>query len=58
MLLYYFRKYGVVANVEWADGLIATLETKLDVYEKILSKQKYLAGDVSCIPCLSHENFV
>lgn len=26
---------------------ITTLDTKLDVYEKILSKQKYLAGDVS-----------
>jgi len=31
---------------------LATLNDKLDVYDKILSKQKYLAGDVSaCIDC-------
>jgi glutathione S-transferase len=28
---------------------IAALEAKLDVYEKILSGQKYLAGDVSIV---------
>jgi glutathione S-transferase len=27
--------------------LTATLDAKLDVYDKILSKQKYLAGNVS-----------
>ena len=30
---------------------MATLNGKLDVYDKILSKQKYLAGDVRCIDC-------
>ena len=28
-------------------ALLAQLDKKLDVYETILSKQKYLAGDVS-----------
>ena len=29
------------------DGLISALSMKLDVYDEILSKQKYLAGNVS-----------
>jgi hypothetical protein len=34
-------------NEERANAAIATLERNLDVYDKILSTQKYLAGDVS-----------
>lgn len=30
----------------WAERHRKNLSDKLDVYEKILSKQKYLAGDV------------
>ncbi|KAH9481051.1 Glutathione S-transferase [Psilocybe cubensis] len=45
---------GLVPNTEYADGLLATLETKLDVYEKILSKQKYLAGDSVTLADLYH----
>ncbi|KAH9481136.1 Glutathione S-transferase [Psilocybe cubensis] len=47
-------KYGVVGNVELADKLLATLETKLDVYEKILSKQKYLVGNSVTLADLYH----
>jgi hypothetical protein len=36
---------------ERVKGLLATMESKLDAYEKILSTQKYLAGDVS-VKCL------
>jgi hypothetical protein len=37
---------GLTTNEEHAKALITQLETKLDGYEAILSKQKYLAGDV------------
>ncbi|PPQ85461.1 hypothetical protein CVT25_006673 [Psilocybe cyanescens] len=45
---------GLVPNTELANGLLATLETKLDVYEKILSRQKYLAGDSITLADLYH----
>lgn len=38
---------GLTSDKAVFEKLIAALDTKLDVYEKILSKQKYLAGDVS-----------
>ena len=38
---------GLTTNEELVKEKLATLEAKLDVYETILSKQKYLAGDVS-----------
>jgi glutathione S-transferase len=41
------RRMGMETNEERAKAGIATLEKTLDVYEQILSKQKYLVGDVS-----------
>ncbi|KAG5643796.1 hypothetical protein DXG03_009619 [Asterophora parasitica] len=38
--------YGLTPDTDIYDGHIQKLNTKLDVYEKILSKQKYLAGNV------------
>ena len=37
---------GQTTNEERAKELIAQIESKLDGYEAILGKQKYLAGDV------------
>ena len=34
------------------DKNMATLSSKLDVYDAVLGKQKYLAGNVR--PCFSH----
>ena len=43
-----YKQYrGQTTNEEHLKALIALLENKLDAYDKILSKQKYLAGDVS-----------
>lgn len=39
--------FGVKTDEEAVKAPLATLNAKLDVYEKILGKQKYLAGDVS-----------
>jgi len=42
-----FKQYrGLPANEDRVNELVPQLEAKLDVYEAILSKQKYLAGDV------------
>jgi len=42
-----FKQYrGLPADEERVKELIPQLESKLDVYEVILGKQKYLAGDV------------
>jgi hypothetical protein len=38
---------GGVGDKALFDELLATLDKKLDVYDKILGKQQYLAGDVS-----------
>ena len=38
--------YGLTPNQAAFDELIATLDKKLDVYDQILSKQKYVAGEV------------
>lgn len=38
---------GAVTDDAVYDAAIASLSGKLDVYDTILSKQKYLAGDVS-----------
>jgi glutathione S-transferase len=40
------RRRGGTTNEERAKESLATLEANLDVYEQILSKQKYLAGNV------------
>ena len=42
-----FKKFfGMETNKALVTELLARLETKLDGYEAILSKQQYLAGDV------------
>ena len=42
-----FKQYrGLAADEERAKELISELESKLDAYEVILSKQNYLAGDL------------
>ena len=44
---FYNRRYrGLPFDKEAFDSHIATLALKLDVYDEILSKQKYIAGDV------------
>ena len=40
------RIQGIPADQEVFDKHVADLSVKLEVYDKILSKQKYLAGDV------------
>jgi glutathione S-transferase len=40
--------YGLQVDQAAFDRNIASINKNLDVYEKILSKQKYLAGDVIC----------
>lgn len=40
---------GQNTDTEMYSELIQKLSEKLDVYDQILSKQKYLAGGVSCI---------
>ena len=40
------RKQGLPPNKEAYEKHMNDLSNKLDVYEKILSKQKYLLGDV------------
>jgi len=40
------REYKLETSEEQVKASIAMLEPILDVYEQILSKQKYLAGDV------------
>ena len=39
-------RIGLTTNEERAKELIAQLESKLDGYDAILGRQKYLAGDV------------
>ncbi|KAA1475510.1 glutathione S-transferase-like protein [Dentipellis sp. KUC8613] len=45
---------GIPTNEERAAWLLTTLEAKLDAYDKILSKQKYLAGDEITLADLFH----
>ena len=40
------RKQGLTPDKEVFEGYMAELSVKLEVYDKILSKQKYLLGDV------------
>lgn len=42
-----YRQKGIATNEANVEYLAATLQAKLDGYEAILSKQKYVAGDVS-----------
>ena len=41
------RRKGLAPNKEAYEKHISDLSGKLDVYDEILSKQKYLLGDVS-----------
>ena len=41
------RRQGLAPNKEAFEKHISDLGGKLDVYDKVLSKQKYLLGDVS-----------
>ena len=41
------RRHGLAPDKEAFEKHIGDLSSKLDVYDKILSKQKYLLGDVS-----------
>jgi glutathione S-transferase len=51
--LYYIKSllfsqiFGLKTDEALYDKAIADLSKNLDVYDKILAKQKYLAGDVS-----------
>jgi len=50
-----FKQYrGQAADEERVKQLIPQLESKLDVYETILGKQKYLAGDEVTLADLFH----
>ncbi|KDR68524.1 hypothetical protein GALMADRAFT_146195 [Galerina marginata CBS 339.88] len=48
---------GITPDQEVFDKLIAGLSAKLDVYDKILSKQKYLAGDEITLADLYHLSY-
>ncbi|KAG2142276.1 glutathione S-transferase [Suillus bovinus] len=45
---------GLQSNEELVSVLLGLLQSKLDAYEVILSKQKYLAGDSVTLADLSH----
>ncbi|KAJ2924533.1 hypothetical protein H1R20_g12558, partial [Candolleomyces eurysporus] len=45
---------GIPADEALFESLVAELAKKLDVYDQILSKQKYLAGDQVTLADLSH----
>lgn len=46
------RMFGGTTNEEAVKEALETLNAKLDVYEKILSTQKYMAGDVRILVTL------
>ncbi|KDN49179.1 hypothetical protein RSAG8_02532, partial [Rhizoctonia solani AG-8 WAC10335] len=43
------KMHGRESDEKLAQKYIDNLNAKMDGYERILSKQKYLAGDVSCV---------
>ena len=51
MAVLFRRMRGLQPDKEAFDKHVAALALKLDVYEKILSKQKYVAGNV----CVLHD---
>ena len=54
---FFFRRFqGLEPNEAIYDKAIADLNKQLDVYDKILAKQKYLAGDVSVVGRIIHCN--
>jgi glutathione S-transferase len=50
--------YGQVTNEALVTELVAKLDGKLDVYEVILGKQKYLAGNVRHARSVSEDEVV
>ncbi|EDR09231.1 uncharacterized protein LACBIDRAFT_296671 [Laccaria bicolor S238N-H82] len=46
--------YGLTPNQETFDELIGNLDKRLDVYDQILSKQKYVAGEEITLADLFH----
>ena len=53
---FFTRREGLTPDKEVYEKHIADLSVKLDVYEKILSKQKYLVGDVGqLLPADTHD---
>lgn len=50
------KYYGQPPNPEAYKAYLSELETKLDGYEKILAKSKYVVGDVRFNPCPDFEN--
>ncbi|KAG6839674.1 hypothetical protein H0H93_005151, partial [Arthromyces matolae] len=46
--------HGEAPNPATFEALIKKLDAKLDVYDKILGKQKYLAGDELTLADLFH----
>lgn len=46
--------FGLTPNKDTFDSLIANLEKRLDVYDQILAKQKYVAGDEFTLADLFH----
>lgn len=53
----FFSFWGVEPDQSIFEKHIAALDKKLSVYDQILSKQKYLAGDVSTLMDLIPGNF-
>ncbi len=49
-----YRLTGVPADEALFESRLTELGKKLDVYDQILSKQKYLAGDEVTLADLSH----
>lgn len=49
-LNYTCRMFGQTPDEEVVKANLATLNAKLDAYEKILSKQKYIGGEVCIKP--------
>ncbi len=47
------RSHGLQTDTKKVEELTKNLSAKLDVYETILSKQKYLAGEVSVFTSIS-----
>ncbi|KAF8806031.1 glutathione S-transferase, partial [Phlegmacium glaucopus] len=52
--MYFKRRQGLTPDQAFVDKHIADLSGKLDVYDKILSKQKYLLGDEISLVDLYH----
>ena len=50
--LFHPRYRGLTPDPAVYEVAISTLNTNLDVYNTILGKQKYLAGDVSLMSCV------